>query len=113
MVKNEFFRLSAGSLQQLGADRGRPVATLRRQRGRTRIKRAVSEKQGQRGNKAHRRDDRNYKEVRARCQCRRTRIKRAALENEVSATVRRTGAMKRKPKNRVAISARLFEIKTR
>ena len=31
-----------GGLQQLGADKRRPVATLRRQGGRTRIKRAVS-----------------------------------------------------------------------
>ena len=98
MVKNEFYRISAGSLQQLGADRGRPVATLRRQRGRTGIKRAVSEKRGQRGNKTHRRDDKNHKEAGPRCQRGRTRIKRAVSENEVSATVRRTGAMERIPK---------------
>jgi len=86
---------------------------LRRQRGKTGIKRAVSEKRGQRGKKTHRRDDQKHKEAEARCQRGRTRIKRAVSENEVSATVRRTGAMERKPKNRSAMSARLFGIKTR
>jgi len=37
LVKNEFYRISAGGLQQLGADKERPAATLRRQRGRTGI----------------------------------------------------------------------------
>ena len=98
MVKNELYRIRAGSLQQLGADRRRPVATLRRQRGRTGIKRAVSEKRGQRGKKPHRRDDTNKKEEGARWQRGRTRIKRTVSENEVSATVRRIGAMERIPK---------------
>ena len=66
---------------------------MRRQRGNTWIKRAVSEKRGQRGYEVYRRDDRKHREERPRCQRGRTRIKRAALENEVSAGIRPTDAM--------------------
>ena len=77
------------------------------------MQRAVAKELGQRGNKVHRRDDKRHREARARYQGGRTRIKRAVSENQVSATVRFTDAMERKPKNRVAISARLFGNKTR
>ena len=42
MNQIQFYRISAGILQQLGADKTTPVATLRRQCKRTRLKRTVS-----------------------------------------------------------------------
>ena len=63
MDKIKFYRISAGGLQQIGADGRSPVATLRHQRGNTRIKRTVSEKRDQRDYKSHRRNDKENKEA--------------------------------------------------
>ena len=50
MNQIQFYRISAGILQQLSADKTTPVATLRRQRGKTRIKRAVCKTRSARKN---------------------------------------------------------------
>ena len=67
MTKIQFYRISAGSLQQLCAETRSRVATWHCQRGRTRIKRVgpISER---RDCFTYKHDDNRFKETAMRCQ---------------------------------------------